>query len=283
MLAASSAHAFDDPGQFFAIAAVPHTAAVTASAEGVYFTGAPRWSSLDCSSCHTDGPQKMTIRVGADDPNLFTLGYEAGRVYELEIVIGAESEGLQYNQTTCTEPPAKTDKYTYVPCNNNSFGLEIDDAAGPVGKYCSQMPSAGMCPMPDPDNDEVVVAPGGDAVFGNRQHSTSMPKEVPHNDPTRWHLWWTAPVSGSGPVTLYTAAVDGNGGLGTAAVDQDPFGDDTVRATVAIQERGAVVPTGVEAGCDYSGSRSTTPSLIWLLLISGLALRIFRSNRSSIL
>src|SRR5208282_563679 len=96
----------------------------------------------------------------------------------------------------------------------------------------------------------------GDAVFGNRQHSSdpTTPKLVSRNDPTSWHLWWTAPQAGLGPLTIYAAVVDGNGGSGTSVNDQDPFGDDTVQASVLLQEIGMPVPVAVGAGCSMAGS-----------------------------
>ena len=281
LCAGGAAHVFDDPGQFFPNA-VPHQSTLSAAAEGVYFTGAPRWSSLDCSSCHTEGPQKVTIKIGADDLSLFKNGYLPGQLYELEVSLGNETEGLLYADATCTEPPGKTDKYTYVQCNNNSFALEIDDDGGPLAgtPFCAEQPTAAGCPMPNPAGDEVVVAPDGDAVFANRQHSTTTPKTIPKNDPVSWHLWWTAPQAGTGPVTLYVAAVDGNGGSGTAASDQDPYGDDTVRATIAIQERGAIVPAGAQAGCGTIRGRIPPPlALLALLALALLLPQLLRALR----
>ena len=216
------------------------------------------------------------MKIGADDTSLFKLGYQAGQLYQLEVQLGNETEGTQYDTSTCTEPPGKTDHYPYVQCNNNSFALEIDDSAGaPMagGAFCAKQPAAAGCPMPNPDSDEVVVAPDGDAVFANRQHSTASPKTIPNNDPTSWHLWWLAPAAGTGPVTLYVAAVDGNGGSGTADSDQDPYGDDTVRATISIQERGAPVPTGAQAGCAAAPMRTPPPLALVALFALAILLR----------
>ena len=99
---------------------------------------------------------------------------------------------------------------------------------------------------------------------------------VVRNDPTRWHLWWTAPQAGSGPVTLYVAAVDGNGGSGSADNDQDPYGDDTVDAQFFIPEAGNPAPPGVSAGCALSG-RAAAPS--GALVLFGLALALFALRR----
>lgn len=272
----SAAHAFDDASQFFVNQALPHAASVSASAEGVYFTGAPRWSSLDCTSCHTDGPGRIGIKVGADDPTLFTVGYAPGRTYQLDVSLLDEVEGLQYNTPTCTEPQAGS----YVQCNNNNFAMEIDDEARtPRGTLCAARPLSAGCPAADPSGDEVLVSPDGQAVFGNRQHPPGMPKIASRNDPTHWNLWWTAPPAGTGPVTIYLAAVDGNGGDGTAASDQDPAGDDTVSATISLQEQNAEVPTGAMASCALG--RSDPAMALPLTILVGSAL-LFRRRRRSL-
>jgi hypothetical protein len=282
LLCAGPARAFDDPGQFFAPPTFKHAATLSASAEGVYFTGAPRFTSLDCSSCHTDGPNAVDIRIGAKPDSLFTDGYQPGLTYELEIALVNESLGTQYNTPSgvCTEPPGKTDHYTYQQCNNNNFALEIDSANGPlVGMFCAATPS-GSCPPADPVGDEVQISPDGDAVFANRAHSAMMPKQVLRNGATSWHLWWTAPPAGTGPLTFYAAAVDGNGGSGTPTNDQDPYGDDTVRATISLQEQGAQVPTGAQAGCDVAGRSAGAPGFLALFLVGILVLnwRRWRTN-----
>jgi hypothetical protein len=118
--------------------------------------------------------------------------------------------------------------------------------------FCGRAPAAGgACPPADPTSDESLVAPGGDAIFANRVRSPNpdTPKVLLRNGAVRWHLWWTAPKAGTGPVTVYVAAVDGNGGNGTAAVDQDPYGDDTVQANFFLQEAGAAVRNRATPSC----------------------------------
>src|SRR5262249_8929668 len=149
------------------------------------------------------------------------------------------------------------DNFNYVQCNNNGFGLEIDDntntplapAMGPMGPmgpsvFCPQRPNAaGVCPPADITIDQALVAPGGDAVFDSKVYSAdpNMPKTVTRNDATSWRFFWTAPKAGTGPLTVYVAAVDGNGGIGKAINDQDPYGDDTVSANFFLQEANAPV------------------------------------------
>jgi hypothetical protein len=276
-----AAAAFVDPSQFYDRMSPPHPAVTSASGEGVYFTGAPRFAYLTCKECHTSGPGKVQLKLGADAADLFSTGYVPGQTYGLEVELLGETKGLDYNTPTCTETPGKNPKFSYVQCNNNSFGLEVDTFDGtPIsspGSLCAGPPSGGMCPTPDPLSDETTVAPDGDAVFGNRRHDPTMTYVVKPNDPTRWHLWWTAPPAGTGPVTIYVAAVDGNGGLGNANVDQDPFSDDTVDAAITVPEQGGLTPPRPAAGC-AAGAPDVAPTLALATLI-GLASLAYRLRR----
>lgn len=281
---AALAHAFADSSQFFASPAIPHSATLGASGEGVYFTGAPRFSSLNCGSCHAGAPGVVGLRLGADHPELFSDGYTPGMIYQLEVELTAESKGLQFNTPTCTDPLAPGDTFTYVQCNNNGYALEIDSAHGPLmGGFCAQHPSNGNCPMPDFTVDESLVAPGGDAIFSDRVYSSdpSMPKLIVRNGPTRWHFFWTAPPAGTGPLTVYVAAVDGNGGSGTSSNDQDPYGDDTVQASFFLQEAGSPVRTTASAGCATGGAvagDAISLALVALLVVTASGAR--RRSRS---
>ncbi|MEO6954580.1 MAG: hypothetical protein ABI321_22470 [Polyangia bacterium] len=270
---ATPALAFLEPSQFFAPKMVPHTATLGANAEGIYFTGAPRFSGIDCSSCHTDGPRKVTLDLGVDDVTLFSTGYVPGQTYELSVTLGNETEGLEYSTPTCTDVPPSDSGVTYQQCNNNNFALEIDTATGPVTgtSFCAAPPSQGSCPAKSSSGDEVVVAPDGDAVFANDAHSMSMPYQRLANDATSWHLWWSAPAAGSGPVTIYVAAVDGNGGSGTVTSDQDPYGDDTVRGVFHVREAGGTATLDASAGCSaVPGASGAGQALVVLMALAWL-------------
>jgi hypothetical protein len=275
----STARAFADASQFFKTA--PNAATFGATSEGLYFTGAPRFASLDCSTCHTAGPQRVGLRLNADDLSLFTTGYQPGKTYELQVVLTNESEGTFFKTATCTDPPAPDDTFTYVQCNNNGFALEIDASDGPLAGsnvYCAQQPKAGMCPMPDFTADQTLVSPDGDAVFDAKIYSAdpNQPKLITRNDAADWKFFWTAPKAGTGALTVYISAVDGNGGAGNATNDQDPYNDDTVAANFFLQESGAPVNNSAAAGCAIgSPSASSMPSAsaLWLLAAALLLIR----------
>jgi hypothetical protein len=250
------AHAFADVAQFFDSATNPHAATLGASGEGVYFTGAPRFASLTCQSCHEGGPQRVGLHLNADDVALFSDGYTPGKTYALEVELTNESAGTRFATATCTDAPSADDSFTFVPCNANGYALEIDAAGVPMAGFCARAPAGGACPPADPTNDESLVAPGGDAIFANRVRSPNpdTPKVLLRNGALRWHLWWTAPKAGTGPVTVYVAAVDGNGGNGTAAIDQDPYGDDTVQGNFFLQEARAAVRNRATPACAVADS-----------------------------
>jgi hypothetical protein len=130
--------------------------------------------------------------------------------------------------------------------------------------------------MPDYTADESLVAPDGDAVFGSKIYSNNpdTPKLITHNAMTSWRFWWTAPPAGTGPLTVYVSAVDGNGGNGSAANDQDPYDDDTVSASFFFQESNAAVDNAAHAGCGVGGA-ATSVAAWWalVLLVGGLASR----------
>jgi hypothetical protein len=280
VLAPGAAHAFADASQFFNPDPQKFPATVGASGDGLYFTGAPRFASLGCSTCHTDGPQKVGLQLNAVETSLFTDGYVPGHTYELQVQLTNEVEGLTWNTKTCTDPPAPGDTYQYVQCNNNGFGLEIDDSTGAplspmtsMSMLCPQMPAGGTCPMPDFTRDDAIVAPGGDAIFGAKVYGDpNNPKTVSDNGATSWTFYWTAPKAGTGPLTVYVSAVDGNGGAGNANNDQDPYNDDTVSANFFLQEANAAVNDRASAGCSL-GARAGTPGPVWFLLVLGALVR----------
>jgi hypothetical protein len=280
LAAAAPARAFDDPAQFLAPPGIAHAASISASAEGLYFTGAPRFARQTCASCHVGAPGLAEIKLGADPASLFTDGYQPGQTYLLEVELLYESRGFEWNASPfCTEPPALGDHYAYVQCNNNAFVLEADVGGAPLSNsfcgqggpcaptFCAGQPNGdGSCPTPAPD-DESLVAPDGDAVFANRAHDPAMPKVVVRNDPTRWHLWWRAPLDDR-PVTFYLGLVDGNGGTGTPDNDQDPYGDDTASAAIDVPRAGAPPPAGASAGCAVAARLPRTAALVLGMVVA---------------
>lgn len=282
----SLAHAFADASQFFDQKAAPHAATFGASGEGLFFTGAPRFASLECSTCHRNGPQKVGLLLNADDASLFAGGYVPGKTYQLQVELTNETEGLMYKTPTCTDPPAPGDSFAYVQCNNNGFALEIDAGGVPLAGpslFCARQPTGTMCPPPDYTVDQALVAPDGDAVFGAKVYSAdpSMPKLITRNGATNWRFWWTAPKAGTGALTVYVAAVDGNGGAGTVANDQDPYNDDTVAASFFLQEANVPVHNAASAACSMTRDAPRPTALLLLAMLLWVRRRVRQPRQAS--
>ena len=116
-----------------------------------------------------------------------------------------------------------------------------------------------------------MVAPDGDAVFDAKVYSSdpAQPKLVTRNDAARLAAsGWTAPKAGTGPLTVYVAAVDGNGGGGDADNDQDPYDDDTVVGEL-------LPPGGERAGAQLrvGGLRDGRVAGVVALAVAGAAAR----------
>jgi hypothetical protein len=275
LLFPAAAYGFADATQFFADPQNPHGATFGAVAEGLYFTGAPRFASQTCADCHVYAPGRVGLRFGADPAALFTDGYTPGTTYALEVELVDEDAGTEYGGATCTSPPGPRDTFTFVPCNHNGFALEIDGADGTplTGGFCARPPVNGVCPMPDPNGDEALVAPDGDAVFAAQPVDPTNPRLLLRNGARSWHFWWTAPANANGPLTFYAAAVDGNGGDGTVANDQDPWNDDTVQASVFVDQAGAPTVRQARAGCAVAGRGAPTSAWALALVLGALSYR----------
>ncbi|HEY1547327.1 MAG TPA: DUF4266 domain-containing protein [Kofleriaceae bacterium] len=211
-------------------------------AGGIAFDGSPRWISHTCAVCHTNGPGLISIRLEADHPELFTTGWTASMQYHLRVVMDGESEGLAFkaNGDNCgfgTTP--------YAACDLNGFALEVDDAGGdPKGSY--QVVAGSDCAT----GSATVI--GADAYI--LKDGTAAIYSGVHSGTTSWDVCWTAPASGAGTLTAYLAAVDGNGGSGSA-FPNDPYGDDVAAGQVPLFEMGVSAPQtgGCSAGADGIG------------------------------
>jgi hypothetical protein len=107
-------------------------------------------------------------------------------------------------------------------------------------------------------------------------------KIITNNGAIRWRFYFTAPPAGTGPLTINVAAVDGQGGAGTTANDQDPYGDDTVQGTFSIREAGARPPPGASAGCSLAARPAAPLTPLGLLLLAlGATMAAWRSSSRS--
>jgi hypothetical protein len=202
---------------------------------GMYFTGAPRGKSYDCSTCHVDAAHQIRADITFDGVPFFASSYTPGKTVQITIALSGEHLGMSAFR------------------NVNTFLAEIDDDAGkPIATFGGFDAS-----MVTVDNGAVIAAAG-------------LAQQ------TSWTFHWTAPPAGTGPLTLYTSLVDGNGGDGTQNLPSDPLGDDVATAALRLCEgaqpctplapRGladSAVGCTIAAGTHHGGGES-----MWLIVLA---------------
>lgn len=207
-------------------------------AGGIAFDGAPRFAGHTCAVCHTDAPGRIGLRLESDKPDLFIDGYKPSTQYHLRVVIEGAWAASKY---TADGDKCGFNATPYHPCDENGFALEFADAKGiPVGKLMPVV--ANVCATTAPMDPAVRVLADGSAVTHNGAHMGI----------TQWDLCWTSPSGGTGIVTAYLAAVDGNGGDGTENFPNNTEGDDVAAGTVPIPEFNFAPPPQT-GGCDAGG------------------------------
>ncbi len=247
VLLAGTAHAFSYGGNFDSDPIKGQGGA------GIVFDGAPRFTAHTCDVCHTGAPHTVGLRVESDDASLFDTGWTAAKQYHMRVVLLNEHAGAQYQKYGMMCGGAVD---PYVPCDNNGFALEIDDAGGhPVGKFVPVSNNAcyNMSGTPPVGLDSIVVKDGTAVVHNGIGGELS------------WDFCWTAPPAGAGVLTAYVAAVDGSGGDGTDAFPTDTVNDDVATGQIPINENGAAPPPPQTGGCSTTGDASLGVVLVVLL------------------
>ncbi len=115
--------------------------------------------------------------------------------------------------------------------NNNNFAFAAEDASGNVaGSFTADYGDSTSCPSSYPPSS----FGGGSLVYGDCHAVLTSGA-----DRTTWSFTWTAPAAGTGSVTLYYAAVDGDCMMNSlnddVKVSTWPMGE----GTAAIKKRGA--------------------------------------------
>ncbi len=212
-------------------------------AGGIAFNGAPRWTGHDCSVCHTDPPHLIGLELDSDHPEVFTTGWKPAQQYHMRVTMQNEHAAAQY-AALGDNCGANGDQPTFTPCDDNGFSLEMDDANGnPTGKFVPVVSGACANSGTIPNDVDIRVLTDGSAVTHTGAHAGM----------TTWDLCWTAPSAGAGVITAYLAAVDGNGGDGTANFPQDTLGDDVAVGQVPMLEAGVAPPPAQTGGCAATG------------------------------
>lgn len=143
---------------------------------GRLFTGSQA-SKWDCSVCHDRGTAGLEVRSTPD--GLFTTGYTPGQTFDLEIeltqAMGKKSAfGLEANQRN----GARAGTFSAVPAAELPAELRCTNGSGPVVT--------------------------GDVGESAQSYACAVGLQ-------RWRIRWTAPDTDVGSVTLYLAAVAGDG------------------------------------------------------------------------
>jgi hypothetical protein len=220
----------------------------TDGGSGIAFDGAPRWTGHDCAVCHTGAPGRISLSLEADPVALFDTGWVPGQQYHLRVTLAGEWAGLEYaaNGDNCgfgTDP--------YAACNQNGFAIELADASGaPAGSFAPV--ANGACADGSATDTGIYIFADGGAVAHDGNHASV----------TSWDLCWTAPAAGTGTITAFLSAVDGNGGDGTQDFTANTTGDDVATGQVPLAEAGA--PASAQTGGCAAGG---TPGLALVALM----------------
>jgi MYXO-CTERM domain-containing protein len=253
VLAASTAHAFPTGNQF------DEDPLLHDGGGGIAFDGSPRFTGHTCAVCHTNAPGKISVRLEADHPELFTDGWQPNMQYHLRVVL--------LNEWAAADQQSKGDACgfnvdPYTRCDQNGFALEFADLDGAAkGKFVPFANGACVNTGTGPTDADVRVMMDGLAVTHNGAHHGQV----------QWDLCWTAPGSMNGVLTAYVAAVDGNGGDGTMNFPADTFGDDVAAGAVPIGELNGESPPAQNGGCSAGGDGGA--GLALLVLAFALARR----------
>jgi hypothetical protein len=174
---------------------------------GLLATGGLRDYNVTCANCHIKAQGLIDVTLtfdGAPPPAAYTPGH----TYQMVGTLVGEHLGL----SGCGQ---------YTPNNNNNFTARAEDASGNLaGALSADYGSTASCPSGPPPQ----TFGGGTMTFGDCHAVLTTGPSL-----TSWSFQWTAPAAGTGGVTFYFAAVDGN-------CMMDSLGDDVKVANLTLGE-----------------------------------------------
>ena len=218
------------------------TAANDGGGGGLYFTGSPLDYELDCSVCHLpDGGPKPRIRIATTPSELASGRFTPGRTYEVRISLDNETRGLGL---ACSRAADES-------CNMNGFTARVTwDNGRLAGSWCLRPdPDDGCAGQPAGQTQDVRAAPGGGAVTSTGAQS----------DDTTWRAFWMAP-NAEGVLSMYVAAVDGNGGNGLySSLPLDLERDGSASRSLAAESE-----SFANRGCSVGGTAPGPGGLWWI-------------------
>jgi len=239
---APSAKAWDGPQQWFESAAAKNP-----GGGGIIGTGGAQDRNIMCAHCHTEATNQIDLKFDFS-PALEMVGgqpvYAPGQTYQVAVNLMGEHLGT----SGCGQYLSHT----------NNFAATVENASGKVaGTLTSDAgQSSASCPqtMPDPKLGTTLLYGDCHAIVSSGAQNV-----------TSWAFSWTAPVQGSGAVTLYYGAVDGN-------CDMMSMGDDVKMGNMKIGEAMATLAPE---------QKSPANRFAWLAVLPlGLGAVMHRKRRS---
>jgi hypothetical protein len=131
-----------------------------------------------------------------------------------------------------TDPPELIAEKRYVPgVSYNIDAVLQNETRGMDSKYNSNGMLAEIAQGTAPAGE--LRAGQGTELLENGRVVGSTSDTIGAN---KWSFSWTAPARGTGPVTMYLGAVDGNGAGDRETARQDHLGDDVYVARLTLSE-----------------------------------------------
>ncbi|MBI2896515.1 MAG: hypothetical protein HYY06_23355 [Deltaproteobacteria bacterium] len=201
----------------------------------------------------------------------FYTGSPGSRGYDCSIC-HVEAPG-RARLRVAVDPPALAQTGSWEAGTSYRITVRLEGATGVQSAFAAEIVGTDGAPRGELEPfDATVSRPAGTgAVFGNGSSQAA------------WTFDWIAPPAGSGSVTLYLAAVDGDGAAGSGS---DLYRDDVAVASLALSEAGSsgpnVRPTATfeASGCRTAGGSGASFAPVWLLVALLLpAISCSRSRR----
>lgn len=220
----------------------------TGGGAGYWFTGSPRFKGYDCTICHTNAPNQISIELSSQPPGLGDGEYELGLEYSVTVTMLGETKGLE------------------SAFNPNTFVMEIlADSGEHVGAYAVDVINT---PMRIADDARVPIAEG----FGEGE--------------SEWTFTWTAPDADPGPATLFLGALDGDGASDPDRRWIDAINDDVAVVELRLCTSGTECPElesqeEEQSAVACSAAEGSRELILWLAIALAIVLSRRRRPTSS--
>jgi hypothetical protein len=176
---------------------------------GLYGTGGPMHLGVQCAHCHIEADGLISLDI-QPSPAFTQSGndwlYAPGQRYDFVVTLVGEHKG---------SGPTK---------NQNGIGFSFEDDGGlRMGLLASDAPGVDQanCPttVPMTPTSTTYMVGSCDAVVSSLS-----------SDVDQWMFSWTAPPAGSGALTMWYGAVDGD------QAAEDSLGDDVIQGSMRLLE-----------------------------------------------